>query len=1019
MKIEKGKIFYANKIIFTIIIVMIFMAAFTVFTVRPTEVTNNGAPADYVKASETYVLVMNFTITTESDTVLNGTAPSDGQILEDSNQSDDWGDEGATQMLFYDATEDNEEWNSGEDCIFLDDGTADNEYTTGDSVLAGTAPDSGTIYTGFGCKNQTAWKRIKSYDAANGGPWDNATDAIILEGTDNNNCYMDELNTVVFNLSDTCNASGTDISDVTIWLETTGAGFSSTDDTFIGNGTFDGTNSTVISGLNQDINPSVTLYIAVNISGSATNGATIIMEIPSLYDVNSNGAYDLGDQGLFLAGTNDTGSIINAYAQTIDTSVPTVVIEYSTSVIYLKDADSVRIFANFSEGGAGITEFPQISINYSGGTDLDATNMVQSDNLHWYYDLNVPSGGSYDGQFTVNVSATDNASNALNPDPSIDNSKYIDNSAPTVTINIPQNNSYYNALATINGTASDSGSGIGTVNLAIYNQTSDKYWNGTDWEIGLNWSTATGYTSWTYDSTSITWINGSYYYVNVTSTDNISNVGIITSSNFTFDTYAPEISSISAGSITSSSATITWNTIENATSFVEYGPTTSYGSWSNSSTYTTSHSRDLTGLSQNTQYHYRVKSVDVANNSNTSTDKTFTTEIQYTPPSGPSNYAPTAEAGGPYSGYTNAAITFIGSGTDSDGTVVGYRWDWTNDGTYDTDWLTTNTTTHSYSSTGTYTVRLQVKDDDDATSSDTAVVIINESTVQLYAPLAKTNGPYSALTFENIVFDGTQSSDTDGTITNYTWNLGDGTTAYGVTVTHSYNASGLILITLTIKDNDGLINGSVTTANITLDSDADGWSDELEESYGMNANDSDSTPADNDGDGIPDEDSLDGKYIGDNDDDNDGIDDETEIDLGSNPNDSFDVKNITLDETLCYLIDTNSDGNLDTFYDPSTQKNTVLKFEDGKYLIDTNGDGEYNYIYDPASGEVSEYTKEEPKGEFPWLILIIIAIVLIIILIITMLFKTGYLYLEDEHTEEEKTSKKHKKTNNKSSRSKK
>jgi hypothetical protein len=72
---------------------------------------------------------------------------------------------------------------------------------------------------------------------------------------------------------------------------------------------------------------------------------------------------------------------------------------------------------------------------------------------------------------------------------------------------------------------------------------------------------------------------------------------------------APVISGLSAGTITTTSATITWVTDVPADSQVEYGTTTAYGaSTSLDSTVVTSHSQVLTGLATNTTYHYRVKS---------------------------------------------------------------------------------------------------------------------------------------------------------------------------------------------------------------------------------------------------------------------------------------------------------------------------------------------------------------------------------------------------------------------------
>jgi len=92
------------------------------------------------------------------------------------------------------------------------------------------------------------------------------------------------------------------------------------------------------------------------------------------------------------------------------------------------------------------------------------------------------------------------------------------------------------------------------------------------------------------------------------------------------DTTPPVISGITASNMTSTSATVTWATNEAATSSVEYGTTTAYGSSSVlDSTLVTSHSTGLSGLIGSTTYHYRVKSSDAAGNLATSGDNTLIT----------------------------------------------------------------------------------------------------------------------------------------------------------------------------------------------------------------------------------------------------------------------------------------------------------------------------------------------------------------------------------------------------------
>lgn len=100
----------------------------------------------------------------------------------------------------------------------------------------------------------------------------------------------------------------------------------------------------------------------------------------------------------------------------------------------------------------------------------------------------------------------------------------------------------------------------------------------------------------------------------------------------TLDATNPTISAVSASNITQTAATITWTTDENANSTVEYGLTTSYGQTASDTPLVTNHTIGLTGLSDSTTYHYRVKSTDAAGNQATSSDATFQTGADITPP---------------------------------------------------------------------------------------------------------------------------------------------------------------------------------------------------------------------------------------------------------------------------------------------------------------------------------------------------------------------------------------------------
>jgi PKD repeat protein len=82
------------------------------------------------------------------------------------------------------------------------------------------------------------------------------------------------------------------------------------------------------------------------------------------------------------------------------------------------------------------------------------------------------------------------------------------------------------------------------------------------------------------------------------------------------------------------------------------------------------------------------------------------------------------------------------------------------------------------------------------------------------APIADVNNPYKGIANEPVAFDGTGSSDPDGTIVAYDWDFGDGNTGSGESPTHTYTEDGTYNVTLTVTDDMGATDSAGTTVTI-------------------------------------------------------------------------------------------------------------------------------------------------------------------------------------------------------------
>jgi len=167
----------------------------------------------------------------------------------------------------------------------------------------------------------------------------------------------------------------------------------------------------------------------------------------------------------------------------------------------------------------------------------------------------------------------------------------------------------------------------------------------------------------------------------------------------------------------------------------------------------------------------------------------------------------------PTAGQAPLEVSFDASGSsDSDGNIVSYIWSFG-----DGEGASGIGQRHTYSAEGSYSAQLTIRDDDGAIDTrartirvSAAIPVLDDS---LRASLVAV--PTSGQAPLTVSFDGSGSSDPDGTIVSYVWSFGDGEGSSDMSPIHDYTLAGTYTAQLTVTDDEGATASASQTVRVS------------------------------------------------------------------------------------------------------------------------------------------------------------------------------------------------------------
>jgi len=183
------------------------------------------------------------------------------------------------------------------------------------------------------------------------------------------------------------------------------------------------------------------------------------------------------------------------------------------------------------------------------------------------------------------------------------------------------------------------------------------------------------------------------------------------------------------------------------------------------------------------------------------------------------NDGPIPDLQGPSEVSLGADVTYDATwSSDPDGSVTGYEWSITHDGS--TESATGGTVTTTWNSVGEYTVSVDVTDDDGTTSTGTRTVTVVDPT-QDPVVQSLTTTPETPTTADTVTAIADASDPDGGDVVAYDWDFGDGTstTTQSGEAAHDYTSPGDYQLTCTVTDDEDQTATETTTVSVTRDTD--------------------------------------------------------------------------------------------------------------------------------------------------------------------------------------------------------